>query len=109
MNPPPIDCFMPALQPFGKIPAIEDGDVSIFESRAIMRYLVSTFTPTAVSAVILGRPCAVFCKHATCWTQSWAVCSPMSALQADKYDTDNKLTGSTEKARALVNQWLEVR
>jgi hypothetical protein len=29
------------LQPFGKIPAIEDGDVAIFESRAIIRYLVS--------------------------------------------------------------------
>ncbi|KAH9328509.1 hypothetical protein KI387_000617, partial [Taxus chinensis] len=27
-----------ALQPFGKVPAVQDGDLTLFESRAIIRY-----------------------------------------------------------------------
>eukprot|EP01018_Ginkgo_biloba_P038246 Gb_38137 [translate_table: standard] len=32
-----------ALQPFGKIPVIQDGDLTLFESRAILRYITMKY------------------------------------------------------------------
>uniref|UniRef100_A0ACD5TWS6 Uncharacterized protein n=1 Tax=Avena sativa TaxID=4498 RepID=A0ACD5TWS6_AVESA len=34
-------CFL--LQPFGKIPALEDGELTLFESRAISRYVLRKY------------------------------------------------------------------
>ncbi len=35
-----------ALQPFGKIPVLKDGEFTLFESRAIMRYIASVYDKT---------------------------------------------------------------
>jgi glutathione S-transferase len=36
------------LQPFGQIPVLQDGDLTIFESHAIVRYLVEKYENTAL-------------------------------------------------------------
>mmetsp|Transcript_22392 Transcript_22392/g.38260 ORF Transcript_22392/g.38260 Transcript_22392/m.38260 type:complete len:237 (+) Transcript_22392:54-764(+) len=40
-----------ALQPFGKIPVLVDGDVQIFESRAILRYLATVYADKGTDLV----------------------------------------------------------
>lgn len=40
-------------QPFGVIPALEDGDVEIFESRAMARYLANAYATTGID--LLGK------------------------------------------------------
>jgi len=37
--------FLKNIQPFGKIPTLDDGSLRIFESRAICRYLVAKYAP----------------------------------------------------------------
>lgn len=39
--------YIANFHPFGRIPALEDGDVIVFESRAICRYLVAKYAKDA--------------------------------------------------------------
>ncbi|TYG99729.1 hypothetical protein ES288_A10G219000v1 [Gossypium darwinii] len=43
-----------SLNPFGQIPALEDGHVKIFESRAICKYLVRKYNETRITIDLLG-------------------------------------------------------
>lgn len=38
--------YLAKLHPFGKVPAFQDGDYTIFESRAIIRYIASAYDTT---------------------------------------------------------------
>lgn len=63
-----------AIHPFGRIPALRDGEIEVFETSAILRYLDESFGPGAVlvPGSILGR--------ARC--EQW-----VSAVNAYFYDT----------------------
>jgi len=63
-----------AVNPFGRIPALRDGDTELFETSAILRYLDECFGagPTLVPGSVLGR--------ARC--EQW-----VSVVNADLYDT----------------------
>ncbi|KAK8333550.1 hypothetical protein V6Z11_A10G213100 [Gossypium hirsutum] len=43
-----------SLNPFGQIPALEDGHVKIFESRAICKYLARKYNETRITIDLLG-------------------------------------------------------
>lgn len=36
-----------ALNPFGQVPVLRDGDVTLFDSQAIIKYLVQTYAPNS--------------------------------------------------------------
>jgi glutathione S-transferase len=45
-----------AVHPFGRIPALRDGDLDLFETSAIVRYLDESFgEPTLIPGTIIGR------------------------------------------------------
>lgn len=45
-----------AVHPFGRIPALRDGDIDLFETSAILRYLDESFgEPTLIPGTIIGR------------------------------------------------------
>jgi glutathione S-transferase len=47
------------LQPFGQIPVLKDGDLTIFESRAIVRYLVEKYENTTLTGKTLAERAVV--------------------------------------------------
>ncbi len=54
--PPLLTCLLShrlPLQPFGVIPALEDGDDTVFESRAICRYLCAAYADKGID--LLGK------------------------------------------------------
>ncbi len=48
-GPDGVPDWYPALQPFGKIPALRDGDLELFESDAILRYLEARYPDPALT------------------------------------------------------------
>ncbi len=47
-----------ALNPHGRVPVIEDGDLAVWESHAILRYLAARYDGSCMSACANGRPTA---------------------------------------------------
>ncbi|KAJ4802145.1 Glutathione S-transferase [Rhynchospora pubera] len=54
-----------ALNPFGQIPAFQDGDVAIFESRAISRYIATKYKESGGDLL----PVTVSCAQLETWLQ----------------------------------------
>ncbi|KAG9664746.1 hypothetical protein KCU64_g462, partial [Aureobasidium melanogenum] len=48
--------FVRDIHPFGKLPALEDGSLHVFESRAICRYLVAKYAPSDSALLPLVDP-----------------------------------------------------
>ena len=45
-----------AINPFGRIPALRDGEIAVFETSAILRYLEESFdAPPLLPGTVLGR------------------------------------------------------
>ncbi|KAF8015084.1 hypothetical protein BT93_H0777 [Corymbia citriodora subsp. variegata] len=47
-----------AINPFGQIPAFEDGDLKLFESRAITRYIAHAYKDKGTPLICEGKPMA---------------------------------------------------
>ncbi len=52
-----------AMNPMGKVPVLQDGDITLFESAAILRYLVWRYGDGALSAPPEGDSWAEWAKH----------------------------------------------
>ncbi|KAJ6710471.1 GLUTATHIONE S-TRANSFERASE F6-RELATED [Salix koriyanagi] len=51
------DSFL-AINPFGQVPAFEQGDLKLFESRAITQYIAHGYAEKGTTLIIPGRPMA---------------------------------------------------
>lgn len=52
-----------AMNPMGKVPVLQDGDVTMFESAAILRYLAGRYGEGALDAGPRGESWAEWAKH----------------------------------------------
>ncbi|XWS14066.1 hypothetical protein CRYUN_Cryun36dG0091600 [Craigia yunnanensis] len=69
-----------SLNPFGQIPALEDGDVKVFESRAISKYLAGKYKDTGIDP--LGSSSLTESTIVDTWmeVESQQFNSPMQAI-----------------------------
>lgn len=52
-----------AMNPMGRVPVLQDGDLALFESAAILRYLVATYGPGPIDASPLSDVWAEWAKN----------------------------------------------
>ena len=55
-----------AMNPMGQVPVLEDGAVVLFESAAILRYLLDTYGPGPFDTAPRGASWAEWAKHTLC-------------------------------------------
>jgi len=92
-------------QPFGKVPAFEDGDLRIFESRAISRYLVEKYGKGSTLIPSTPEARAVFEQWACVESQTltpeigkiclWRCWASYKGLQTDPVKAKQALTDAT--------------
>jgi glutathione S-transferase len=104
-----------ALNPHGRVPTIEDGGVTVWESNSILRYLCAT---RAATHLYPGEPKER--SQIECW-MDWQLASlnpPMTTLLLGYYRTEpsHRNAAELESARgqaaqywSTVNKWLESR
>ncbi|KAM5563983.1 glutathione S-transferase [Rosa sericea] len=69
-----------ALNPFGQVPAFEDGDLQLFESRAITQYIAHEYAPKGTPLIFQD-------------SKKMAILSVWTEVEAQKYDpVASKLT-----------------
>lgn len=77
-----------AMNPFGKVPVLQHGDLTLFESPAILRYLVLRYGAGRLDAGPLGDAWAEWCKHTLARTLILGIFWPFYRTPEDQRDTD---------------------
>ena len=96
-----------ALQPFGKVPALRDGSVELFESDAILRYLEARYpNPPLMPAgdpVSLGRITQIMriMDNYAYFSMVWSVFVPFSRDGAGKQPVEEGLARSRRVLEVL--------